>query len=50
VKARSEEEEISEVLNKLVKTLKGNPPPWLRKALQPKTTNFADEIEDQATV
>ncbi|MBN3958585.1 MULTISPECIES: nitrogen fixation protein NifX [Nostoc] len=50
VKARSEEEEISEVLNKLVKTLKGNPPPWLRKALQPKTTNFADEIEDEATV
>ena len=50
VKARSEEEEISEVLNKLVKTLKGNPPPWLRKALQPKSTNFADEIEDEATV
>ncbi|MEH1794409.1 MULTISPECIES: nitrogen fixation protein NifX [unclassified Nostoc] len=50
VKARSEEEEISEMLAKLVKTLKGNPPPWLRKALQPKTVNFADEIEDEATV
>ncbi|MCW5312555.1 nitrogen fixation protein NifX [Nostoc sp. KVJ3] len=50
VKARSPEEEISEVLNKLVKTLKGNPPPWLRKALQPKTTNFVDEVENEATV
>ncbi|MEH1832043.1 MAG: nitrogen fixation protein NifX [Nostoc sp.] len=50
VKARSEEEEVSEVLNKLVKTLKGNPPPWLRKALQQKSTNFADEVENEATV
>lgn len=50
VKARSEEEEVNEVLTKLVKTLKGNPPPWLRKALQPKTKNFADEVENEATV
>ncbi|MEH2249459.1 nitrogen fixation protein NifX [Nostoc sp.] len=50
VKARSEEDEISQVLNKLVKTLKGNPPPWLRKALQQKPTNFADEVENEATV
>ncbi|MEH2402269.1 nitrogen fixation protein NifX [Nostoc sp.] len=50
VKARSEEEEITEVLNKLVKTLKGNPPPWLRKALQQKPANFADEVENEATV
>ncbi|MEH2118070.1 nitrogen fixation protein NifX [Nostoc sp.] len=50
VKARSEEEEVSEVLTKLVKTLKGNPPPWLRKALQPKSKNFADEVENEATV
>ncbi|MBW4612930.1 MAG: nitrogen fixation protein NifX [Desmonostoc vinosum HA7617-LM4] len=50
IKARSEEEEINEVLTKLVQTLKGNPPPWLRKALQQKTTSFADEVEDQATV
>ncbi|MBE9051030.1 nitrogen fixation protein NifX [Nostocales cyanobacterium LEGE 11386] len=42
VKAKSEEEEISEVLNKLVQTLKGNPPPWLRKALRQTTPNFAD--------
>ncbi|MBD2681449.1 MULTISPECIES: nitrogen fixation protein NifX [Nostoc] len=50
VKARSEEEEISEVLNKLVQTLKGNPPPWLRKALQQKPSNFTDEVGDEATV
>lgn len=42
IKARSQEEEIAKVLNKLVKTLKGNPPPWLRKALQQKTSNFQD--------
>lgn len=50
VKAKSEEEEISDVLNRLVQTLKGNPPPWLRKALQQKPTNFADEIENEAAV
>ena len=50
VKARSEEEEISEVLTKLVQTLKGNPPPWLRKALQQKPSSFADEVENEATV
>jgi nitrogen fixation protein NifX len=50
IKARSEEEEITEVLNKLVQTLKGNPPPWLRKALKQKDTTFADELENEATV
>ncbi|MBN3938706.1 MAG: nitrogen fixation protein NifX [Nostoc sp.] len=50
VKARSPEEEISKVLTKLVKTLKGNPPPWLRKALQQKPSNFADEVENEAKV
>jgi nitrogen fixation protein NifX len=49
VKARSEEEEISEVLSKLVQTLKGNPPPWLRKALQQKNT-VIDEFEDEEAV
>lgn len=34
VKARSEEEKITDILDQLVKTLNGNPPPWLRKALQ----------------
>ncbi|MEA5620842.1 nitrogen fixation protein NifX [Cronbergia sp. UHCC 0137] len=50
VKAKSEEEKIEDVLNKLVKTLKGNPPPWLRKALQKNKPNFADEIENEAAV
>ncbi|AFY30621.1 nitrogen fixation protein NifX [Calothrix sp. PCC 7507] len=50
VKARSEEEKIAELLTKLVQTLKGNPPPWLRKALQQKSTNFADEVENEAAV
>jgi nitrogen fixation protein NifX len=42
IKARSEEEEITEVLGKLVLTLQGNPPPWLRKALQPPAQDFDD--------
>jgi nitrogen fixation protein NifX len=42
IKARSEEEEITEVLGKLVLTLQGNPPPWLRKALQPPVQDFDD--------
>jgi len=50
IKARSEEEEIADILHKLVQTLKGNPPPWLRKALQQTTRNFEDELEEEATV
>ncbi|BAY44232.1 nitrogen fixation protein NifX [Scytonema sp. HK-05] len=50
VKAKSEEEEIAEILNKLVQTLKGSPPPWLRKALQQKPQSFEDELEEEATV
>lgn len=50
VKARSEEEKITDILNKLVQTLKGNPPPWLRKALQEKHQIFEDELEEEATV
>ncbi|MBH8573782.1 nitrogen fixation protein NifX [Nostocaceae cyanobacterium CENA369] len=50
VKAKSEEEEIADVLHRLVQTLKGNPPPWLRKALQPKTSSFTDDVENEATV
>ena len=34
MKSTSAEQTIAEVLDKLVQTLKGNPPPWLRKALQ----------------
>lgn len=46
IKARSEEEQIAEVLNKLVETLKGNPPPWLRKALQQRNP-VIDELEEE---
>lgn len=50
VKARSEEEEIADILTKLVKTLKGNPPPWLRKALTQKTQTFEEELSEETTV
>ncbi|MBD2628029.1 MULTISPECIES: nitrogen fixation protein NifX [Nostocaceae] len=50
VKAKSEEEKIEEILNKLVTTLKGNPPPWLRKALNKTKSNFAEEVENEAAV
>ncbi|MBC1238040.1 nitrogen fixation protein NifX [Nostoc sp. 2RC] len=43
IKARSEDDEISDVLEKLVQTLKGSPPPWLRKALLQKSSNFEEE-------
>ncbi|MDJ0725080.1 MAG: nitrogen fixation protein NifX [Prochloraceae cyanobacterium] len=50
IKARSEEEKIDEILSNLVKTLKGNPPPWLRKVLQQesgtkKSFDFEDDDE-----
>ncbi len=50
VKAKSDDEKIAEVLTKLVETLKGNPPPWLRKALQTQPKNFDDELSEEATV
>ncbi|MDJ0516048.1 MAG: nitrogen fixation protein NifX [Okeania sp. SIO2F4] len=34
MKSTSAEQTITEVLDRLVQTLKGSPPPWLRKALQ----------------
>jgi nitrogen fixation protein NifX len=45
IKARSEEEKIDDILNELVKTLNGNPPPWLRKIIQQesKTFDFEDD-------
>ncbi|MBD2180551.1 nitrogen fixation protein NifX [Planktothrix sp. FACHB-1355] len=46
VKSKSEEDLITDVLNKLVQTLKGNPPPWLRKALQQKEASFEDSLEE----
>jgi nitrogen fixation protein NifX len=44
IKSRSEEDSIQEVLDNLVKTLNGNPPPWLRKILQKesKSLEFAE--------
>jgi nitrogen fixation protein NifX len=48
VKAQSEEQEIAEVLTKLVETLNGNPPPWLRKALLTREASFEDEEEEVA--
>lgn len=51
IKARSEEEEITDVLTKLVQTLNGNPPPWLRKALlQRNPIEELDETEEELTV
>ncbi|KOP23466.1 nitrogen fixation protein NifX [Hapalosiphon sp. MRB220] len=51
IKARSEQDEITDTLNKLVETLKGSPPPWLRKALQQKNLNFDElELEEETTV
>lgn len=41
VKAQSEEEKILEILDKLVKTLNGNPPPWLRKIIQQEEKQFS---------
>lgn len=49
IKARSESEEIAELLTNLVKILQGSPPPWLRKALQQKSPSFT-ELEEEATV
>ncbi len=33
IKAQSETDEIQDILTRLVQTLNGSPPPWLRKAL-----------------
>lgn len=46
IKARSESDEILDILERLVQTLNGSPPPWLRKALQQKNNAFAEEAED----
>ncbi|MBD2339680.1 nitrogen fixation protein NifX [Calothrix sp. FACHB-156] len=43
IKARSEDDKITDLLDQLVQTLKSSPPPWLRKALQQKSSNFAEE-------
>ncbi|MBD2195014.1 MULTISPECIES: nitrogen fixation protein NifX [Calothrix] len=43
IKARSEDDKITDLLEQLVQTLKGSPPPWLRKALQQKSPSFEEE-------
>lgn len=51
VKARTEEDEITDVLSQLVKTLNGSPPPWLRKALQQRSPALDElEAEEEVTV
>jgi nitrogen fixation protein NifX len=50
VKAQSEEQEITDVLTKLVATLNGNPPPWLRKILQQEKSSFLEQLEEETAV
>ena len=50
IKSQSEDDKIADVLNNFVRTLKGNPPPWLRKALQKKTAPRFDEVEEESLV
>jgi len=44
IKAQSETQEITDLLARLVQTLNGSPPPWLRKALQQRSPAF-EELE-----
>ncbi len=47
IKAQSEQQEIADILAKLVQTLNGNPPPWLRKALlQRNPVDELDQLDD----
>jgi nitrogen fixation protein NifX len=53
LRSKTEVDAIEDTLNELVKTLNGNPPPWLRKALQQRNTSFDDleeEEEEELTV
>jgi nitrogen fixation protein NifX len=55
VKAQSEEQEITDILSKLVQTLNGSPSPWLRKALlqcSPALDELdqLDDIKEEVTV
>jgi nitrogen fixation protein NifX len=46
LKVESQEDQITDVLDSLVKTL-GNPPPWLRKALGQNYSSFDFDDEDE---
>ena len=54
IKPSESESTIADILDRLVITLKGSPPPWLRKALrQDAAPNFDEdyiEIEEEITV
>src|SRR5579883_1601039 len=55
IKAQSEEQEITDVLTKLVQTLNGSPPPWLRKAPLQRSPALdeldqLDDIKEEVTV
>ncbi|WNZ26932.1 nitrogen fixation protein NifX [Leptolyngbya sp. NK1-12] len=49
IKAQSEDQEITDLLTKLVQTLNSSPPPWLRKALLQRNPNF-DQTEEEVPV
>lgn len=46
IKANFEDDKIADILNNLVQTLKGNPPPWLRKVLQQEARRFDEEFSE----
>jgi len=50
IKANSEDDKIEDVLNQFVKTLRGNPPPWLRKALLKDKPTFETLEEEEEVV
>jgi nitrogen fixation protein NifX len=48
IKAQSEDAEIQDVLTRLVQTLNGSPPPWLRKALlKSRIASAENRFEDE---
>lgn len=50
IKAPSEETKIEDILAEFVKTLNGNPPPWLRKALLKDQPTFEVAAEEEEEV
>ena len=50
IKSQDEDDKIADVLDNFVRMLKGNPPPWLRKALQKKSAPSFDEVEEESLV
>lgn len=51
IKSRTEADTIKDTLDRLVQSLKGSPPPWLRKALQQRKPAFDDlETEEELTI